>query len=201
LTTLRHPLLRVGPATLALALPGLCAAHGSDAGVHHDALAALWAGFVHPLIGADHWTAMLAFGLWSSMTAKRAAVMPFAFTAMVMVGAMLGFKHAPVSVVDPVIACSLFVLGLLIAMRWTIPSWAGALMAEAFGLFHGAAHGFELAGPGQTFALAGMLVATLLLQGLGIALGRWLPQRAPWLPRLGGAALALFGTVLLGPFA
>lgn len=192
----------MGPAALMLALPGLCAAHvGSDAGAHHDALKALWTGFMHPLAGADHWAAMLALGLWSAMTAKRLVVMPLVFAAMMIVGAMLGFLNAPIAVVEPAIACSLLVLGLLIAMRWTVPSWIGALMAGVFALFHGAAHGFELAGPAETYALAGMLVATLLLQGIGIGLGRWLPRRAPWLPRLGGAALALFGAVLLGPFA
>jgi hydrogenase/urease accessory protein HupE len=41
----------------------------------------------------------------------------------------------------------------------------------------------------------------LLIMSVGVLLGRWLPRHAPWLPRLGGAALALFGAVLLGPFA
>ena len=53
----------------------------------------------------------------------------------------------------------------------------------------------------EAFALAGMLVAALLLQGVGMVLGGWAPRHAPWLQRLGGAALALFGAVLLGPFA
>jgi len=195
------------PAVLALglALPGICAAHvGSDQAAHHDAMSALGAlaqGFVHPFTGIDHWTAMLALGLWSAMTAQRAAIAPLVFAGFMAVGAMLGSIDAPIGGVEPMIACSVFVLGLLVAMRWQMPAWAAALMAGVFALFHGAAHGVELAGPTQAFALTGMLVATLLLQGLGIALGRWLPRRAPWLPRVGGAALALFGVVLLGPFA
>jgi urease accessory protein len=206
MNTSRHA-WRVGMAVsaLGLVLPSLCAAHvGADQATHHEtmsALSALAAGFVHPFTGIDHWAAMLALGLWSAMTARRAALAPIIFAAFMVVGAMLGFVNAPMAVVEPMIACSLLVLGLLVAMRWQLPSWAAALMAAVFALFHGAAHGVELAGPTQAFALAGMLAATLLLQAAGIALGRWLPRRAPWLPRLGGAALALFGAVLLGPFA
>lgn len=200
--TWRLELLRVGPAVAALALPSLCAAHtGVDAGRHHDAVTAMWNGFVHPLTGMDHWTAMIALGLWSAMTAKRAIVAPLVFAAMMGVGMMLGFMHAPIAAAEPMIACSLLVLGLLIAMRWHLPSWAAALMSGVFAIFHGAAHGFELAGPLQVFSLVGMLSATVLLLAVGIVLGRWLPRHAPWVRRLGGGALALFGAVLLGPFA
>ena len=202
-----HAARLAAPAVIALAcaFPAVCTAHaGTDHAAHHEATSALaaWgAGFVHPFTGIDHWAAMLALGLWSAMTAKRAAVAPVIFAAFMVVGAVLGSMNAPIAAVEPMIACSVFVLGLLVAMRWQMPSWAAALLAGVFALFHGAAHGVELAGPMEVFSLAGMLAATLLLQGVGIALGRWLPRRAPWLPRLGGAALALFGAVLLGPFA
>jgi urease accessory protein len=187
---------------MALALPGICAAHvGADAGVHHDAMSALWTGFVHPFSGVDHWAAMVALGVWSATTARRVLVAPFVFAVMLVVGAMLGFMNAPMPVVEPMIACSVLVLGLLVAMRWQVPAWAAAVMAGVFALFHGVAHGVELAGPFEAFALAGMLVAALLLQGVGMVLGGWAPRHAPWLQRLGGAALALFGAVLLGPFA
>ena len=202
-----HAARWAGPAliVLACAIPAVCAAHvGTDQAAHHEstsALAAWGGGFLHPFTGIDHWAAMVALGLWSAMTARRAALAPIFFAAFMVVGAVLGFMNVPIAAVEPMIACSVFVLGLLVAMRWQMPSWAAALMAGVFALFHGAAHGVELAGPMEAFSLAGMLAATLLLQSVGIALGRWLPRRAPWLPRLGGAALALFGAVLLGPFA
>lgn len=200
--TSRLELLRAGPAVAAIALPSLCAAHtGVAVGAHHNAVTAMWVGFVHPFTGMDHWAAMIALSLWSAMTAKRAVVAPLIFAAMLAVGMVLGFMKAPIPAVEPMIACSLLVLGLLIAMRWHMPSWAAALMAGVFAIFHGAAHGFELAGPAQVFSLVGMLSATVLLLAGGIVLGRWLPRHAPWVRRLGGAALALFGVVLLGPFA
>jgi hypothetical protein len=45
------------------------------------------------------------------------------------------------------------------------------LDGAVFALFHGAAHGFELAGPAQYMSLAGMLATTLLLLAMGIVLG------------------------------
>jgi urease accessory protein len=82
---------------------------GADAGTHHDAVSALWDGFVHPLTGVDHWAAMLALGLWSAMTAKRVVIAPLVFAVMFVVGAMLGFMNAPIAAVEPMIAGSLLV--------------------------------------------------------------------------------------------
>src|SRR5437868_2322953 len=114
-------------AMLALAVPALCAAHvGTDQSAHHDAMSSLIAGFVHPFTGIDHWAAMVALGLWSAMTARRAALAPLIFATLMVVGAMLGFMNAPIAVAEPMIACSLLVLGLLVAMRWRMPSWAAA---------------------------------------------------------------------------
>lgn len=78
---------------------------------------------------------------------------------------------------------------------------AGALVG-VFALFHGLAHGSELAGgAGAVAALTGMVAATLLLHAAGIA-GRWmLRERGAWLPRAVGAAAALFGASLLAPVA
>ena len=54
---------------------------------------------------------------------------------------------------------------------------------------------------GGLLATAGMLLATVLLHGAGIALG-WALRHSPrWLPRLAGAVVALFGIALLGGVA
>jgi urease accessory protein len=201
LKTLRHGLLRVALAAT-LVLPALCLAHtGADAGGHHDAISAMWSGFLHPFTGADHLAAMLAVGIWSALAMRRVWVAPLAFVSMLSVGAVLGALNIALPAVEPMIAASVLALGLLIAMRWRLPSWAGALVAGTFALFHGNAHGLEFSGPAHTGALMSMLAATALLHAAGIALGRWLPTHAPWLPRAGGVALAAFGVVLLGPFA
>ena len=50
-------------------LPLAASAHtGVDGGLHHG----LVAGFMHPLTGADHLAAMVAVGVWSALSARRA---------------------------------------------------------------------------------------------------------------------------------
>ena len=66
------------------------------------------------------------------------------------------------------ITVSLAVLGLLVALRTAMPPAAGAATAAILAFSHGAAHGLELAGAA---ALAGMVVSTLVLHGLGLAMG------------------------------
>jgi len=185
-------------AAVALGLPALAWAHGgADAGAHHEAAGALAAGFAHPFTGLDHLAAMVALGTWSAMTAKRAWTAPLAFAAMLLAGALLGLAGVRLPGVEPMIAASLLVIGLLVAGRAQLPAAAGAALAAGFALFHGIAHGAELAGPSAAFALAGMVAATALLHGAGIGLGLLMRQRAAWLPRTGGAAVALFGAALL----
>ena len=104
--------------------------------------------------------------------------------------------------VEPMIAASLLVLGLLVATRLRLAAPAAALLVGAFAVFHGIAHGHELAGqPDAAATLAGMLVATVALHAAGIACGWALRHRSRWLPRLAGAAVALFGVALLAGVA
>ena len=193
--TMRSRQLAAG---LLLALPAFAMAHtGGDAGQHHDAAGALAAGFAHPFTGLDHLAAMVALGIWSAMTTRRAWIAPLAFAGTLLVGALLGLAGATLPAVEPMIAASLLVLGLLLATNARLPAAAGAALAAVFALFHGLAHGAELAGPTAAFALIGMVAATALLHGAGIGIGLLLRSRAAWLPRVAGAAVALFGIALL----
>lgn len=189
---------RLAASTLLLGLPALALAHaGGDAGQHHGAAGALAAGFAHPFTGLDHLAAMVAVGMWSAMTARRAWLAPLAFAGTLLVGALLGLAGLALPAAEPMVAASLLVLGLLVATHTRLPALAGAALAAGFALFHGLAHGAELAGPAAAFALAGMVAATALLHGAGIALGLLLRARSPWLPRIAGSAVALFGVALL----
>jgi urease accessory protein len=185
----------------ALLLPALCLAHvGSDAGDHHGT-AALAAGFAHPFTGFDHLAAMLVLGVWSALTARRVWLAPIAFVATLAIGALVGSAGIAMPSVEPMIAASLLALGLLLAIGAKLPAIGGVAVAAVFALFHGAAHGQELAGHGALWAIAGMVVATALLHTAGIGLGMLLRQRSVWWPRVAGAAVALFGVALLGQLA
>jgi urease accessory protein len=188
-----HPLPRF---LLAAATLAACAAASAHTGVAAHDHAGFVAGFLHPLTGADHLAAMLAVGLWSAIAVRPAWVAPAAFVGLLALGALAGFAGLAVPAVEPMIAASLLVIGLLVATRRQLPLAAAAGLAGAFAFFHGAAHGSELAGGAQLAALAGMVLATAALHGAGLLLAR-----ARWLPRLSGSAVALFGALLLARLA
>ncbi|VVD85815.1 urease accessory protein UreJ [Pandoraea morbifera] len=184
-----------------LAASGAALAHPGHPG--HDAATSFAAGFMHPLSGADHLCAMIVVGLWSSLTARRVWLAPLAFVAMLAAGGLLGMSHAlALPGVEPMIAVSLLVLGLLLATRARLPGWAGAAIVGAFAIFHGFAHGVEL--PAQASAmhyLAGFVLATGVLHGVGIAAGGALRRRSAWLPRVLGAGVLAYGATLLAAVA
>ena len=179
----------------------LALAHtGNDGAAHHGIADAVAAGFTHPFSGLDHLAAMLALGVWSALTARRVWLAPLAFASALLVGALLGFARLSLPGVEPMIAASLLVLGLLVASRAALPAVLGVAVAACFALFHGLAHGQELNGPFGAWALAGMVSATALLHASGIALGLAMKRSPVWLPPIAsaaGAGVALFGVSLL----
>ena len=182
-----------------LLLPGLALAHTGAGDAHvHGALAS---GLLHPLTGPDHLAAMLALGVWSALAVRPLWLAPAAFVLMLAVGALAGFAGLAVPAVEPMIASSLLVLGLLVATRRGLPVAMAAALAGLFAFFHGAAHGSELAiefaGNGLWLALAGMVTATAALHGLGMVLGGTLFHRLRWLGTVAGGGVALLGSALL----
>ena len=175
------------------ALPAL--AHTGALGDHvHPGF---MAGLLHPFTGIDHLAAMLAVGVWSALAVRPVWVAPLAFVALLGAGALGGLAGVAVPGVEPMIAASLLVTGLLIATRAQWPVWAAALVAGLFAFFHGAAHGMELSGVGVAQALAGMLIGSAALHLAGIGLGRWVFDQRRWLSAMAGGAVALLGSALL----
>ena len=158
-------------------------------------------GLLHPLTGLDHLAAMLAVGLWSALSAtsaRRIWLAPVAFAGMLLVGALLGLNGLELPAVEPMIAASLLVMGLLVATRAQLPLAVTAGVVGVFAVFHGIAHGTELAGGGNGFApLLGMLVATIALHLAGVGLGLALRSHSVWWPRVVGGLTALLGGAFL----
>ena len=175
------------------ALPAL--AHTGALGDHvHPGF---MAGLLHPFTGIDHLATMLAVGVWSALAVRPVWVAPLAFVALLGAGALGGLAGVAVPGVEPMIAASLLVTGLLIATRAQWPVRAAALVAGLFAFFHGAAHGMELSGVGVAQALAGMLIGSAALHLTGIGLGRWVFDQRRWLSAMAGGAVALLGSALL----
>jgi urease accessory protein len=110
----------------------------------------------------------------------------------------MGLAGVQLPAVEPMIAASLLVLGLLVVTRVHLPAVAAMAVVGAFAVFHGVAHGYELASEeGAALTLAGMVCATVLLHAAGIALGWALRHANAWLPRIAGAAVLGLGATLL----
>lgn len=174
----------------AFAHPG----HGSGSG-------ALLAGFTHPLLGLDHVLAMVAVGLWAALLGGRAVWMvPAAFVACMLGGFVLAVTGLSLPAVEPGIAASVIILGVLLAAAVRLPLAPSTALVGLFAVFHGHAHGAELTSAAAAFGL-GFVAATALLHGVGIALGRLLAgrQRLLLVRGLGGAAVGI-GFALLGGF-
>ena len=195
-------------AAAAAALPLSALAHvGADGGGHHHFLDSLSHAFAHPFTGADHLAAMLAVGAWSALTMpslRTAWRAPAAFVALLVAGALAGFSGLWVPGVEPMIAASVLVLGLLVLVQKKMPWSAAAALAGVFAFFHGAAHGFELAGDSgmaAVGALAGIALGSATLHIAGIVLGHAVMQRHQWVAKLGGAATAALGAFMLTKLA
>lgn len=194
-TTRRKAGLLAFAATL---MPLVASAHsGAPLGLE-GAGAGFLAGLMHPLSGADHLAAMLAVGCWSALTERRAWLAPLAFAAMLLAGAVAGLAGLELAGGEPAIVASLLVLGLLVAMRQPLPATAALVLVAGFALFHGLAHGHELAGADTAWApLAGMMAATVGLHLAGILLGRRLQRSGRGPTRAAGGAVLLLGLTLL----
>ncbi|POZ63355.1 HupE/UreJ family protein [Chromobacterium alticapitis] len=172
--------------------PGLALAHiGNDAGIHHGT--AFFMGFVHPFTGLDHFAAMLAVGVWSVLATRRVWAMPFAFAGLLLAGGLIGFAGIALPVVEPMIAASLLVLGLLVCGRVKMALPWGLVVVGLFALFHGIAHGSELPATQAAAALPGMALGTMLLHIVGMAIGAFFKHRSAWYARALGGGIALLG--------
>lgn len=161
------------------------------------------AGFLHPLTGFDHVLAMVAVGVFAANLGGRALwAVPLSFMAVMALGGALGMAGVKLPFVETMIALSLVILGLAITLPRQWPLIAAMMLAGVFGLFHGHAHGSEMAATvsGLDYGL-GFLVATGLLHltGIGLALSVTLigPMRAAQVTRIAGLMTAGIGVGFL----
>ncbi|MES1991352.1 MAG: HupE/UreJ family protein [Pseudomonadota bacterium] len=176
-----------------LLVPSVAFAHPE-----HGADMSLLQGLLHPLTGLDHVLAMTAVGLWAAQQGGRAFwVWPLTFISVMLVGGLVGMEGFALPAIEPVIAASVFVLGLLVAGSMAMSVRAGAALIGLFALFHGNAHGLEapVSGAGAIYAF-GFVLATASLHVAGLAFGLIMANtRAKGLSRVGGLVTAGIGGI------
>lgn len=137
--------------------------------VEHGSFAA---GFSHPLFGLDHILAMVAVGLWAALLGGRSIwLVPTAFVGTMLVGFAVAMAGFGLPFVEPVIAASVVVIGLLALVALQVPTPIGMAMVGFFAFFHGYAHGGELGEAGALSFSIGFAIATALLHAAGVGLG------------------------------
>lgn len=160
--------------------------------------AGLMAGLTHPFVGLDHLLAMFAVGIWAGQLGGRAVwLIPLTFVSIMAAAATLASFGLLLPLMEPAIACSVLVLGLLIAGSVCLPTSVCALLVSLFAVFHGYAHGLELPQAASPILYgAGFVLATALLHGLGIGFARNSRQHK-MLQRIAGYSLIAASGLLL----
>ncbi len=186
-------ILQFASATLVL-LPTAALAH-----VGHGATESFAAGLAHPMSGLDHIAVMIAVGLWAALKGGRALwIWPAAFVGMMLAGGALSMAHMALPLGEPAILASVVALGLLVALAVDLPVPIGAAIVGVFALFHGHAHGAEVAeNIGGFEYMAGFAAATAALHVLGIAFALGFARaNLRGVVRIAGAACVVLGIAL-----
>ena len=158
-------------------------------------------GFEHPLLGFDHFLAMLAVGLWGAQMGGRSVwSLPATFPLIMCLGGVLGLLQvAPEAIIPIGIAVSLIVLGGVIAAAFVAPEAAALVIVAFFAIFHGYPHGAIVPVAADPAAYTvGFVVATGLIHILGIGIGLGLARLHQGnVVRMLGVAIAVGGVFFL----
>jgi urease accessory protein len=142
---------------------------------------------------------MIAVGLWAALKGGRALwVWPCVFVGVMLIGGLLGMTQVPVPFVEPGILASVVALGLLVALAVDLPIALGVAVIAVFAIFHGHAHGSEVAeNIGGAEYMAGFAFATASLHAIGLGVALALSSvRMRVIVRLAGAACVVVGVAL-----
>ena len=148
-------------------------------------------GFTHPFLGLDHLLAMLLVGVWSVLNARQVWMAPLTFVALLAGGAFLGQHGIVVPQLEPLVAASVLVLGVMLTLPFRVGMSAALAVIGGFALFHGMAHGGEL-DQGSTI-MAGMVLGSALLHAIGMGFAHFVLKNRPTLALHLGQLVAFVG--------
>ena len=185
---------RLLAALLALAAAPAASAHGLVEGT-----SAFFAGLVHPLTALEHVLPLLALGMLAGQRGLRSRdgliiAFPIAFACSALVAPAI----ATLLDVSTAIAATALVLGILVALAFSLSTPVLYAVVAVAGGLHGLAHGGAIDHAFSSFVAGAALSATLLF---AVAFGTTayaLRRQKPWLPfvvRAIGSWIAAFGVL------
>jgi urease accessory protein len=182
---------------LAASLPQIAIAHEGASLPYGSYLA----GLTHPVLGLDHFLAMVSVGIVSAQIGGRAIwTVPGTFVLIMAVGGVLGFIDVGLTAIEVGIAFSVLVLGCTIAADKKVPVVFAMCAVGVFAIFHGYAHGAEMPEVANAFTyVAGFMTGTVLLHIMGVVIGDISQhyEKGKLLLRVAGAAIAGTGAWFL----
>ena len=158
-------------------------------------------GLGHPIIGLDHFAAVVAVGCIAAMHSAGAALV-IAFIVSMMAGVALHLNGATVPAAEILVALSVIALGVLMLGRRQMSAISALVLFALVGLVHGYALGESIYGAEQTplYAyLLGLAVIQSAIALVAMAVARSVagPSRDLSPLRLVGAVIAGIGLAVL----
>ncbi|SHK41979.1 urease accessory protein [Bradyrhizobium lablabi] len=193
--------LVVGAAMLA---PAQALAHHMMGGkVPVTFMQGLLSGLGHPIIGLDHFAAVVGVGILAALLGR--GVRPvLAFSAAMILGVALHLASANIPAAELLVGLSTLLIGGLVALRLSLGVLPAAVLFAAVGVFHGYALGESIVGAEASplgAYLAGLFVIQTAIAVAAYAATTRIQQRAPSFNRAGmaaaGALIALIGAVMV----
>ncbi len=130
-------------------------------------------GLFHPILGLDHFLAMLSVGIVSAQIGGRAILtVPSTFVVVMGLGGLLGLGGLGFGGVETGIALSVVVLGMVIFANQSLPIFAVMTAVALFAVFHGYAHGAEMPEIAEPIQYAiGFMTGTAAIHITGVLIG------------------------------
>jgi urease accessory protein len=161
----------------------------------------LLSGLGHPIIGLDHFAAVVGVGILAALLGR--GVRPvLAFSAAMIFGVVLHLASANLPAAELLVGLSTLLIGGLVVLRLSLRMLPAAVLFAAVGVFHGYALGESIVGAEASplgAYLAGLLVIQTAIAVAAYAATTRIQQRAPSFNRAGmaaaGALIALIGAV------
>ena len=160
-------------------------------------------GISHPVLGLDHFLAMISVGIVSAQIGGKAIwTVPATFVSIMTIGGVFGFLLIidEFFFVEVGIVLSVILLGFGISIEKKIPTNLIMVFVGIFGLFHGIAHGIEVpAAANPLLFVLGFICGTSALHIFGVGIGYFSIKTAisSILLRLTGILFSIYGIYLL----